>query len=90
MSQESCQPFGQHRLNYTDRMKSCNPFMILSHAKKNTLRIVDRFSVVVVVEASGKSRFPRVYESRHLHVFIKEFLIRNFSSKPSGLVVFKN
>ena len=27
--------------------------------------------VAVVVEASGKSRFPRVYESRHLHVFIK-------------------
>ena len=59
-------------------MKSCNPFMILSHAKKNTLRIVDRYSVVVVVvEASGKSRFPRVYESRHLHVFIKEFLLKS-------------
>ena len=27
--------------------------------------------VVVVVDASGKPRFPRVYESRHLHVFIK-------------------
>ena len=27
--------------------------------------------VVVVVEASGKSRLPRVHESRHLHVFIK-------------------
>ena len=27
--------------------------------------------VVVVVEAFGKTRFLRVYESRHLHVFIK-------------------
>ena len=35
------------------------------------LVVVEVVVVVKVVEASGKSRFPRVYESRHLHVFIK-------------------
>ena len=36
--------------------------------------------LVVVDEESGKSRFPRVYESRHLHVFIKLSLSFEFFS----------
>ena len=40
-------------------------------ARLKTIVLQKRIIVVVVVEASGKSRFPRVYESRYLHVFIK-------------------